>query len=423
VINKEQRNRKLASSECHYCVLKSPFLGRDFPRFPATLHYVMEKRLQIVLAMVWDLNLSHEIGEGFFDYARTKINWNIQCMNWRQMIENLRENTWSDLDGLVIAGDSRTYQDILIDRSFSLVTTHWMPENPELYQVDIDPLGTGSLAADHLTSGGYRRLAAISCAPHHQHTARAEAFAERCRKKEFPCEMFIFPGAYAGRPPDELIEAILTWVHDGDLPAALFCTEDSLGARLTQTLIEAGLHVPDDVAILGCEDDRKTCERSFPALSSVRPPYRQVGFEAARLLDAQLSGKKVKPRQLFLPAEEITVRMSTSLFATPDTQLRRAIEFIRRHACENISVKDAARHAGITPDTLRRRFQKEVGQSPNAEIQHVRMEKVKDFLRNTGLPLDEIAEATGYPDGHYLSKAFKNKTGNTARKYRNAHRR
>lgn len=188
-------------------------------------------------------------------------------------------------------------------------------------------------------------------------------------------------------------------------------------------LREEGLHVPDDIAVLGCENDVKACEGSIPMLSSVQLPYRQIGLECARMLDAQMSGRKLRKKQIYLPPEKIVVRKSTSLFATSDTQVRRAVEYIRRHAGENIRIKDIARHAGLTVDTLQRRFKDQVGHGPNAEIQHTRIESVKDMLRNTDLTLDEIAEATGYSDGHYLSKFFKIKTGLTARKYRNTYHR
>ncbi len=244
---------------------------------------------------------------------------------------------------------------------------------------------------------------------------RAEAFAKRCWQDDVACEQFWLEKE---TPHDTRFDKLLSWIRSGDLPAAVFYSDDNIARHLLRALREAGLHVPDDVSVLGCEDDLKTCKGVFPSLSSVHLPYHQAGFEAARMLDAKLSGKPVKNKQVFLPPESITERMSTSLIATPDAQLRRAIEFIRRHACENITAAQAARHAGLTPRTLQSRFHAKIGHGPSQEIQRVRLAKAKEMLRHTPLSLDEIADATGYHSGHYLSKIFKRKMGQTARKYR-----
>ncbi len=383
----------------------------------------MKKRLNIILAQRWALSLGHEIGEGFFDYAQTQTNWDVTCSTLSEVLEGI--DHWHDLDGLVISSDPRKKHSTILNRSFPMVINYWMPENPELAQVDVDPAATGSLAADYLLTANYRRLAALSFHPKHMlaHTARIEAFAEQCHQQNQPCELFIPEDiSLRGDLSDHLSASILAWIRSGDLPVAIFCSADPTAHSLLRILHKNGLHVPDDVAVLGCENDGKICRGSFPSLSSVHLPYRQVGFESARLLDALITGRTPKNRQIFLPPETVTERMSTSLFATSDAQIHRAIEFIRRHACENVSVHDVARHAGLTLDTLQHRFKQEIGHGPSKELQRMRLEKAKEMLRNTDLPLEEIAEATGYKTAHYLSRAFKEKTGKTARKYRNTYR-
>jgi LacI family transcriptional regulator len=265
---------------------------------------------------------------------------------------------------------------------------------------------------------GSRRLAGISCiSALNEHIARVEGFAARCRELDRSCKLFIRQGTW-GKLTEEFVAELLDWLHSGDLPAALFCSDDISAARIIRELQTAGLHVPEDVAVLGCEDNQLICESSFPRLSSVHPPYRQVGFEAARKLDALFRGENLQQKSLWLPVDEISERMSTSLFAVDDIQLRRAFEYIRRHACEKISVNDVARHAGLTVTTLQRRFREKAGSSPNAEIQRARLDRVKEMLRAGSFTLDEIAEVTGYPSGPYLSKIFKRKTGQTVREYR-----
>ena len=371
----------------------------------------MKKPLNFFLCQPWPLDLAQEIGKGFIDYARTKKNWECICLENLPPRETLEP--WTHVGGIVIAGAPPASHDHPLP--FPVLHTAWIPDRPDLLQVDVDPVATGIFAADHLMARGYRRLATVISRVEPPHRMRAEAFANHCRKNDVACDVLISEGA----SKEDFFGKILDWVRRGDFPAALFCTEDSTAHQLLRLFREEGLHVPDDVAVLGCEDDSKTCEGSFPALSSVHLPYRRVGFEAARMLDAQNTGKPIQNRQIFLPPESVNTRMSTSLFATSDPQLRRAIEFIRQHACEGITVQKAAQHAGLTLDMLQRRFKTEIGHGPNQEIQRVRLTKAKEMLRQTNFSLDEIADATGYQNGHYLSKIFKKKIGQTARKYRN----
>lgn len=377
----------------------------------------MNKQKNIMLALAWDLELSHELVKGFMQYARAKPDW--ECIFPPLYLARENMSKWTDLDGVVMSGDVRPYCDEQIKRGVPLVAAHWIPDAPEIWQANIDANLVGAFAADHLLRGGYRRLAAVCRLPLNTQIAYAESFAEYCRASGANCETFIA----GGRTEEEEFDSLLEWIRAGDLPVALFCASDRTGRRVIRMLKEAGLHVPDDAAVLGCENDIKLCEGSTPMISSVQLPCRRIGLECARLLDAQMNGRKLKKKQIYLPPESVVVRKSTSLFATNDLHVRRAVEYIRRHASENIRIKDIAQHAGLSVDTLQRRFKKEVGHGPNAEIQHMRIETVKELLRNSDLSLDEIAEATGYSDGHYLSKFFKIKTGITARKYRNTYHR
>lgn len=383
----------------------------------------MEKSLNILLAMFWQVESSLKIADGFVDYLCTKDNWIVN----RTSLKNTQPGVidWSSIAGLLLTGGAYIHPEVL-DLPIAVVLAHWAPELKNIYQVGTDPVSVGVCAADHLIKGGYRYMATLSRMPIHELAIRADAFAEHCIRNECSCERFIVRDQVSApidwqtyHLPNEPLSGLIDWIGSGDLPVAVFCSEDRTGVALIKALKDAGLHIPEDVAVLGCEDSRLECEGVRPALSSVCPPYRQIGFEAARLLDAQLNGKKLKKRQIYFSAEKITERMSTSVFSTSDPQLRRAVEFIRRNACKNLSVEDAAHHAGLTLRTLQRRFKEEVGHGPNEEFQRVRLEKAKLLLRDTNLPLEEIAEASGYQSGHYLSRIFKDKIGTTTRQYRN----
>ncbi len=113
--------------------------------------------MNIIVAQRWTLELAQEIGKGFMDYAGTKMNWECECLPINLFLEY--RDQWNNLDGLVIAGEESQQ---LQTHPFPVVGTRWDPEDSETSMVDVDPAATGELAAEHLLTGGYRRLAALS---------------------------------------------------------------------------------------------------------------------------------------------------------------------------------------------------------------------------------------------------------------------
>jgi LacI family transcriptional regulator len=375
----------------------------------------MAEPLNIPITQVWSLGLAQEIGRGALEYARTHRRWKCSRPEYSLALNQLEQ--WRP-DGLIITGPFKNAHERFKNVPYPVVMTHWAPELPELMQVDSDPLAAGAMAAEHLlVAGGYKHVACCFYPESIAHKARAEGFVKRAK------ESGITPTAFETVNRYSATESFITWLRSVPKPAAVFCTDDATARETIRAVRETGFVVPDDIAVLGCEDDEMICDSSHPAISSVRLPYRKTGYEAARMLDHAIRHRPLKKKQLYLPPEGITVRMSTSVFATGDKHLRRALEFIRRHACENITVHDAARHAGLSLRMMQLRFHQEVGHTPAEEIQRARMDKVKELLRNTEMTLTEIAEISGYQSSHYLSHIFKQINGRSARDYRNEFRR
>lgn len=376
----------------------------------------MKDLLTIVLAQRWQLGHSHDLANGFSEYASAKTNWRVLLLNPNEVVNE--DGRLIEADGFLLSSAFRQALEAS-NRTKPMVVTHWMPDEHDIYQVDSDPYAVGAFAADFLMRGNYHRLAVASSYHLPALNVRAKSFYERCLAAGQPC----FAAIRSGAPQGDVIDDIMKWVRAGDLPVAVFTTEDRLACSLIDEVRQCGMHVPEEVSVLGCEDYRLICESVRPTLSSVHLPFRKVGFEAARMLDRQLQGLPIAERALYLQPDHVSERMSTCLFTTEDPQLRRALEFMHRNACDSASVTSAARHAGLTLRALQRRFRKELGHSPNHYLQHIRLEKAKQLLRETEMTMEEIASASGYESGHYLSRIFKAKIGQTARGYRNQFRR
>jgi len=170
------------------------------------------------------------------------------------------------------------------------------------------------------------------------------------------------------------------------------------------------------------DNDRLICELSEPKLSSIIPDTKRTGYEAANLLDRMMSGEMVSADSpLITQPLGIQLRQSTDTVAIKDGEVALALQFIRRHAFSNIRVKDILQNVDISRRALEHRFSKLVGHTPHKEIQRVRMNHVKELLRDTALTVHQIAERMGFEHSEYLGAAFRREVGLSPGEYRKLH--
>ena len=181
---------------------------------------------------------------------------------------------------------------------------------------------------------------------------------------------------------------------------------------------ELDIAVPEQVAVIGVDNDERLCQLCTPPLSSVIPDSRGAGYEAAQLLDRMMRGEKVPADAMLLSPLGIAERQSSDMYAVDDSDIATALRYIREHACEGISVSDVLRVVPLSRRMLEHRFQKVVRRSPHAEIVRIRMERATRLLRETDLSLADIARRAGFASAIYLSKSFKNYTGVSPRAFR-----
>jgi LacI family transcriptional regulator len=184
----------------------------------------------------------------------------------------------------------------------------------------------------------------------------------------------------------------------------------------------AGLAIPDEVAVLGVDNDELLCELAAPPLSSVMPNTLRTGYEAAALLDRMMRGEAVRPVAHLIPPVGVVARQSTDVLALDDRAVAQAVRFIREHACEGINVGDVLRGVPLSRRVLEQRFRRLLGRTPREEILQVRLARVKQLLTETDLTLYRVAERTGFEHVEYLSVVFKRETGRTPRQFRTAAR-
>ncbi len=213
-------------------------------------------------------------------------------------------------------------------------------------------------------------------------------------------------------------EVIARWIKPLPKPLGLMACYDLLAQQVLNACNQHEIAVPDDVAVIGADNDEILCELSDPPLTSIDPDARRIGYEAAALLERMIQGKQPPQQPILFPPSRIVVRRSTDVLALGDRMVATAVQYIREHAREGISVEDVLRQVPLSRSTLERRFAKYLGRTPKAEILRVQLAHVKQYLSGTDYKLSEIAELCGFSHVENMFHFFKAKTGITPGQFR-----
>ncbi len=201
-------------------------------------------------------------------------------------------------------------------------------------------------------------------------------------------------------------------------PVALLVPNSRYLAVTYRVLASLRIKVPEEVAILCNTDNSFITENASVPTTRINGELHEVGRKMAELLDRMLRGEAVPPEPVYVAPAAIVPRRSTDVLAVPDVKLATAVSFLLSSYMNFISVADAARAAGISGSMLNRKFRQHLGRPPLRFLLELRMNRIRDLLDGTDLPLPEIAMQTGYGSGMALSLAFKRETGMTPGAYR-----
>jgi LacI family transcriptional regulator len=198
---------------------------------------------------------------------------------------------------------------------------------------------------------------------------------------------------------------------------------DIKAQQLLDVCRELDIAVPEEAAVIGVDDDPLLCNLADPPLSSVICNTHRTGYEAASLLDRMMAGERIGSESVLIKPLGVETRQSTDILAIEDQHVAAAVRFIRQHALTGIDVSDVLRQVPVSRRVLESRFREFVGRTPHQEIVRLRVERVKQLLTETNLPLSVIATRAGFQHNEYLSVAFKNAVGMPPSEFRRATRR
>jgi LacI family transcriptional regulator len=285
--------------------------------------------------------------------------------------------------------------------------------------VGIDNAAVGRAAAEHFLERGLRHFAFLGHGGFAFSTRREEGFATRLAEAGRAAAVFRAPAGDDfqpnGRPlgpPGRLAK----WLRGLPRPCGLFACNDIWGGYATEVCRRAGVAIPDEVAVVGVDDDDLLCDLARPRLSSVRVPSERIGAEAAALLDRLLAGRRAPRGATLLPPGPVATRQSSDLLAVEDAVAKEVLRRVRGR--EPLSVDDAVRGLPVSRRSAERRFRAAVGRGIAEELRRVRIGHAKELLAETALSIADVAERSGFATPQRFAVAFRREAHTTPTRYR-----
>ena len=290
-------------------------------------------------------------------------------------------------------------------------------------RVMMDNYAVGRMAAEHLLELGFRRLAYYGVRGAWFSELREAGFVDTVRTAGGTCSTLngqVEKAAYLSFAKHDT--EIRKWLSAIQPPVGVLAVHDYRARRLIEVCAEVGLRVPDDVAIVGVNNDRIVCELSEPQLTSVSPNGRVIGLAAAKMLDQWMHSKRPTAEQTLFAPDGIVRRGSTEVTAVDDPIARRAIQYLQHHFCEEIDITTTAQALDISRRSLERAFLRAMNTSPHNFLARLRVQYAMKLLDQRELTLDAVAQKAGFGSARRLAIVFHRVTGNSPRKYRYHHK-
>lgn len=287
-----------------------------------------------------------------------------------------------------------------------------------------DDQSIGQLVAQHFLDRGFRHFAYFCNPASPYFNPRRDAFIKALQDAGVGCAVGPRPiDNRLGDGPYHWTEHAGQWLASLPRPLAVLAPWDVDASEAVIACRSAGLRVPEDVSVIGVDNDELLCLSVWPHLSSVATPSRRIGFEAVRLLRDMILNKTPAPAEpVILPSPEIIVRGSSSETAVDDAEVAMAVNYIQTHLAQRLSVNDLVEHTAISRRALERRFVQALGRTPMAEIRRARLERAKRLLIESDFSLAEVARRSGFVRQQRLCSVMKSETGFTPLQFRNASR-
>jgi LacI family transcriptional regulator len=323
-------------------------------------------------------------------------------------------------DGILARIDTPEIAELLLKSGVPVVNLRGTIGELPFPYVGPDHDQIAKLAAEHLLERGLKNFAFCGklTGVHPGLDERGTTFEQMVIRAGGQCD--VFP---ADCPPDEddwelEQERLARWIRSLPKPVGVMACNDERGLQVLDACRRCGATVPDEVAVIGADNDEHLCDLSIPPLTSVDVNAEQIGYTAALLLDQMMQGKRTLVSSQRLAPRGIFTRLSTDTVASDDEEVNRALRYIRENGCTGLRVVDVLAHIGMSRASLQQRLKRIIGRTIHEEIERVRLARVKELLLSPDMTIKQVARSTGFSSVQYMTRVFRAALGETPARYR-----
>jgi LacI family transcriptional regulator len=376
------------------------------------------KRTQVALLIETSNAYAREMLRGIQTYSRENQHWSIHLTEQgRGEAPPSWIRSWRG-DGIIARIATPSIIETIRQSAVPVVNVSASELAPEYPAVISDSAEISRLAAEHLIERGFQFFGYCGDARFTWSGRHGEHFVNEIKTAGFDCSVFDSQPADAEDREQEQLK-LAKWIQSLPKPAGIMACYDIRGQQLLDACRAVDVQVPDEIAVIGQHNDELLCDLCDPPLSSVIPNAQRAGYEAASMLDRIIHFNITPPPVTLIEPIGVRTRQSTDVLAVGDPHICAAVRYIREHACENIRVEDARKVAALSRTLFERRFRNLLGCSPYEQILKVRLDKARELLALTHLPLKEISERTGFSSPEYFSAAIHKQLNVTPSELRN----
>jgi LacI family transcriptional regulator len=293
-------------------------------------------------------------------------------------------------------------------------------ENPGIPRIMMDQAAIGRLAAEHLLSRGYKSFAFYGVEEAYYSTARESAFTAALARDGFSVSRYISPSVRGDshHPWDDGIDNLCRWISTLPSPVGIFATSDSRARMIADACRIVKREVPKDVGIIGVDNDLLECELGSPKLTSIQCDWWQVGYRTAKLLHSLMNGASPPAHDQLIPPTGIVQRESTDVTIVDHPAVARAVDYVQRNLTGCFGVKAMVAEAGVSRRYLEHSFLRSIRRTPAEYLAQARVNRAKDLLQKTHLPLGQISRECGFSDIRQFRRVFNRMEKMTPGQYR-----
>ena len=321
------------------------------------------------------------------------------------------ENAWPKLktlaaDGIILR-DVEKVEEVLAQGIPAVVFGHSHKEIPGQVNVLTEDAAVGRMVAEHLMGCGFRHFAYCGFEDKPWSEQRSQFFRQHLAAAGFETQVYRSRSTAVAQSWEQEQVSLARWLKSLPKPVGLMACNDDRGRHTIEACKRAGLRMPEEIAIIGADNDELICELSAPALSSVAINFERAGYEGAQVLDQLMRGQRVHTLNIVAPATHIVARQSTDILAVQDEHLARALRFIREHGREPMRVMAVAQASGLSRRVLEKRFRRVLGRSILSEIRRVRVSHICRLLVETNQSVAQIGLQLGYGGIEHVARYFR----------------